>query len=228
VDAVPALTQRTSTSLACEVAKGSVVTELVPLHWPLTTEPSRAGGDPAAGAVVVVVGAVVVVGEAVVVVVVGGLPGVTPPLSVVYRSSLFAVAMHTSVDAQDTLLSSFVVPPVSDCHVNPPLPLPSSDSVVPAPPAQQVRLLAQLTELSHPSLDGKLSGLQVIPEFVLVTATVPPPPRLAPPARQSVVPVVHETAKRPPILLKTVDEDIDHEAPLEVVDIAVEGPVGEN
>jgi hypothetical protein len=96
--------------------------------------------------VVVVVACVVVVVGAVVVVVV--VPVVTSPLSSVVSSWLLMVAMHTSVDAQETLLSWYVEL-VPSCHVEPPLPVPAStDSVVEKPPAaQHVKVLAQLIEL---------------------------------------------------------------------------------
>jgi hypothetical protein len=160
------------------VESAPVVTEFVLLHWPDTTEPSTLGGEvpPEPVVVVVVVGAVVVVVVGAVVVVVGGVAGVTSPLSSVVSSSLLVVAMHTSVDAQETLLSWFVVPPASVCHVDPPLPVPASDCVVASPPAQHVKALEQLIELTQPSPpDGRGTVPHVAPESVLVAATAPPP-----------------------------------------------------
>ncbi|HMK97909.1 MAG TPA: hypothetical protein VK425_10210, partial [Acidimicrobiales bacterium] len=69
VDAVPALTHSTTTSFAWVVTSGPVLSELELLHCPLTTEPSRAGGDVDAVVVVVVEVLLVVVGTVVVVVV---------------------------------------------------------------------------------------------------------------------------------------------------------------
>ncbi len=135
------------------------------------------------GAVVVVVGAVVVVAEVVVVVVGGGgVPGVTSPLSAVARSWLFVVAMQTSVDAHETSLSWFVVAPRSALHVEPPLPVPASDTVVPAPPAQQVNVLAQLMELTQPSVAGEDTSSHEVPKSWLVATALAPPPARLPPA----------------------------------------------
>jgi hypothetical protein len=180
------------------------------------------------GAVVVVVGAVVVVVGAVVVVVVGGVPGVTSPLSWVTSSSLSLVAMQTSVDAQETELYWFVVPPVSACHVEPPLPVPASDNVVPNPPTQHVKAFAQLIELAPPVLKAEGTAAQVVPEFVVVARVRPLEPRGNPVAKQTAVPVRHDADSRPPSWPRVDEPDWDQEVPLEVVDMAVAGPVVES
>ena len=180
------------------------------------------------GCVVVVVGATVVVVGATVVVVVEGVPGVTSPLSSVLNSWLLMVAMHTSVDAQETLLSWYVVL-VPSCHVEPPSPVPASiDSVVEKPPAaQHVKVLAQLIELK-PSPAGAGTVAHVAPESVLVITAGPPELSGEPLAKQTVVPVGHDTDAKTPNWAKTDDCDWDQVVPLDVVDMAVAGPVSDS
>ncbi len=180
------------------------------------------------GAVVVVVGAVVVVVGAVVVVVAGGIPGTTPPLSSVLKSWLSAVAMHTSVDAQETKSSWFVVPPVSACQVEPPLPVPASDTVVPHPAVQHVKALVQLIELVPESLAGKGTVAHVAPESALVARARLWELSTAPPAKQTVVPVGHDTDARAPNWPRVGDCDWDQVVPLDAVDTAVDGPDSES
>jgi hypothetical protein len=180
------------------------------------------------GAVVVVVGATVVVVGATVVVVVVGVPGVTPPLSSVVSSWSLMVAMHTSVDAQETLLPRFVVL-VLACHVEPPSPVPAStDRVVEKPPAaQHVKVLAQLIELK-PSRAGAATVAHVVPESVLVTTAGSWELTGAPEAKQTVVPVGHDTDCRAPNWPRVDECDWDQVVPLEVVAMAVPGPVDES
>jgi hypothetical protein len=178
------------------------------------------------GALVVVVGAVVGVGA--VVVVVGGVPGVTSPLSFVLSSSLLLVAMQTSVDAHETELYWFVVPPVSACHVDPPFPVPASDNVVPNPPTQHVKAFAQLIELAPPVLKAEGTAAQVVPEFVLVARVRPLEPRGNPVAKQTAVPLRHDADSRPPSWPRIDEPDWDQVVPLEVVDMVVAGPVVES
>jgi hypothetical protein len=119
--------------------------------------------------------AVVVVARVDVVVVGGGVPGVTSPLLTVLRSWLSVVATQISVDAHETLLSWLVVAALSAFHVEPPLPVPASDRVVPAPVAQHVNVLAQLTELTQPFVAGEGRTSHDVPRSGLVATALPPP-----------------------------------------------------
>jgi hypothetical protein len=136
--------------------------------------------------------------------------------------------MHTSLEAQETKSSWFVVPPASACQVEPPLPVPASDTVVPQPAAQHVKALAQLIELVPKSLDGKGTVAHVAPESVLLARAGLCELSTAPAAKQTVVPVGHDTDARTPNWPRVDDCDWDQVVPLDAVDTAVEGPVSES
>jgi hypothetical protein len=94
------------------------------------------------------------------------------------------------------------------------------------PAAQHVKVLAQLTELTPLSPDGKGTVAHVVPESVLLARAGPSD--LTPPAKQTVVPVGHDAENRT-LNWPRVDElDWDQVVPLEVVDMAVAGPVDES
>ena len=105
------------------------------------------------------------------------------------------------------------------------LPVPASDTVVPMPAAQHVKVLVQLIELTPLSPDGKGTVAHVAPESVLLARAGPWD--LTPPAKQTVVPVGHDTDHRTPNCPKVVEWDWDQVVPLEFVDTAVAGPVDE-
>jgi hypothetical protein len=153
---------------------------------------------------------------------------VMPPLSFVVSSWLLMMATHTSVDAQETLLSWYVVL-VPPCHVEPPLLVPTrADRVVEYPPAaQHVEVFAQLIELKpYPADAGTVA--HVVPESVLWTTAEPPGLSGSPLAKQTVVPVGHDTDSSAPSWAKAGDCDWDQVVPLEVVEMEVLGPVSDN
>ena len=67
-----------------------------------------------------------------------------------------------------------------------------------------------------------------MPESVLCTTAEPSELSGEPLAKQTVVPVGHDTDSRPPSWPKTDDCDWDQVVPLDVVDMAVAGPVSES
>jgi hypothetical protein len=87
--------------------------------------------------------------------------------------------------------------------------------------------LAQLIEFK-PRYVNPGTAVHVVPELVLVSAAGPAALEEAPPAKQTVVPLGHDTDSITANWLETEEPDCDQEVPPEMVDMAVAGPTSDS